>query len=40
MTLTKTDMLFEWTNEYKQAFQELKNQVCEDLILCYFDPTK
>ena len=33
-------MLFAWTNECKQAFQELKNRVCEDLILCHFDPIK
>ena len=39
-TLTKKDMLFAWTIECKQAFQELKDQVCEDSILCHFDPNK
>ena len=39
-TLTKKDRLFAWTTECKQAFQELKNQVCENPILCYFDLNK
>ena len=33
-------MLFVWTTECKQAFQELKNWVCENLILCHFDLNK
>ena len=33
-------MLFAWTIECKQAFQELKNWVYEDLILCHFNPNK
>ena len=36
----KKDMPFAWTNECKQTFQELKNWVCENPILCYFDLTK
>ena len=38
--LTKKDMPFAWITEYEQAFQDLKNPVCENLILCHFDPTK
>ena len=38
--LTKKNMPLAWTTECKQAFQELKNQVCEDPILCHFDPNK
>ena len=33
-------MLFTWTIECEQAFQDLKNRVCKDPILCHFDPTK
>ena len=33
-------MPFTWTTECEQAFQDLKNWVCEDPILCHFDPTK
>ena len=38
--LIKKNMLFIWTTECKQVFQELKNRVWEDLILYYFDPNK
>ena len=38
--LIKKDMLFAWTTECKQAFQELKDWMCEDLILGHFDPNK
>ena len=31
---------FAWTNECKKAFQELKNYMCEALILRHFDPSK
>ena len=33
-------MPFAWTTKCKQTFQDLKNWVCKDLILCHFDPTK
>ena len=33
-------MPFAWITECKQAFQDLKNQVCKDPILCHFDSTK
>ena len=38
--LTKKDMPFAWTIECEQAFQDLKNWVCKNPILCHFDPTK
>ena len=31
---------FAWTNEYKKAFWELKNCMCEAPIFCHFDPSK
>ena len=38
--LTKKNKPFAWTTECKQAFQKLKDRVCEDLILCHFDLNK
>ena len=38
--LTKKDKPFVWTTECEQAFQELKDRVCEDPILCHFDLNK
>ena len=39
-TLTKKDVKFAWTDECKLAFQGLKQQVCEALILIHFNPSK
>ena len=39
-TLTKKDVKFAWTNKCELAFQGLKQQVCEALILKHFDPSK
>ena len=39
-TLTKKDTPFAWTSKCKNAFQELKQHVCEDQILAYFDLKK
>ena len=33
-------MSFVWITECEQAFQKLKDWVCEDLILCHFNPNK
>lgn len=35
--LTRNNMLFGWTFEYKKTFLELKQNVCKALILDHFD---
>ena len=38
--LTRSNIQFAWTVNYKKAFQELKQYVCKDPILCHFDLSK
>ena len=38
--LTRNNIQFTWILECKKRFQELKQHVCKDLILRYFDPIK
>ena len=38
--LWKSDMEFEWTSSHKEAFVRVKNILCEETILAYFDPAK
>ena len=38
--LTRNNVQFAWTANCKKVFQELKQHVCKDLILCYFGSSK
>ena len=37
---TKKKVQFQWSSECEKAFSELKQHVCEALILCHFDPNE
>ena len=38
--LLKSDVEFEWTPSHEEAFVRVKNILCEETILAYFDPAK
>ena len=38
--LTKKEVKFQWSSECEKAFSDLKQRVCEALILRHFDPNK
>ena len=38
--LLKKDALFQWSEEHDVAFHKVKNQICEDVCLRYFDTSK
>ena len=38
--LLKQDCDFQWSPSHQQAFNELRNEICEDATLAYFDTSK
>jgi hypothetical protein len=38
--LTKKDIEFQWNEEYKQAFQRIRDAIVVDLVLILLDPRK
>ncbi|KAK7087115.1 hypothetical protein V1264_021205 [Littorina saxatilis] len=38
--LTKKDVQWEWNSSHQKAFQKVKDMICEDTALTYFDITK